>query len=490
MPEQLVRVTRTAVAAVFLVLVAGACDSSTDIPTAPEGDIPFNAVAINSNTVQPTPGAVLDAGSSGNTFHADVAFQITTQEFNQAGNPLFLFWLETWSDDGAIWEGDLHQEVIFEDRQTGLRTFDGSFSLPATSPFCSAFSEVAVAVWLITAVENEREAVQSEKAAGETTFERVFADVNGASGTTADCMQHIVWHDDVPWWWGESISLWARNIDPAANVRFLVGPENEDATIITASHGLVDGTESVFTVWLPAASDGQVTMLVDGAEVPVYGANRRTNVDYDGDEDIFWPNDEFDFAAFDWIADSYLGPSVFVWNPNLSIHAPEQEVDASANPLGTETWMKGDWYSVWLDDIDSGTTVDVCSWIFFDGSDDLDLLIFDDEGNGLASSTQAGTSSEFVRVNGVAGGTELRLWVAPFSLATDSGVYQVISADCALFGLSPEAMTEAPDPTAILRSGAVTRPEGAAADVRSYALTGDDIKARTTGASKDDLELH
>lgn len=493
MPEQLVRVTRTAVAAVFLVLAAGACDSSTEIPTVPEGDIPFNAVAINSSTLQPASGTTLEAGSSGNPFHAEVAYQITSEEFNQGGNPFFFFWVESWAGNGATWEGDLHEEQVFANQQSGTQTFQGTFSVPTISPFCSAYSELTVAVQLLAVTEppgNDPDLnPDDEKTTAGSTVDRIFANVNGATGTSANCMQNIVWHNGVPWWWGESMILWARNIDPAANVQFLVGPEGEQATIITEGH--FENGESGFVVWLPPASDGQISMLVNGVEVPVYGANRRTSIDYDGDEDIFWPNDAFDDPAFDFIADNWLGSSVFVWNPSLSIHAPEQEVDASANPLGSETWMKGDWYSVWLDDIDSGTTVDVCSWIFFDGTDDLDLLIFNDQGGLLASSTASvGTTSEFVRVNGVAGGTELRLWVAPFSLATASGIYRVISGNCAIFGGSPESMTEMPDPSALRRSGAVTRLQGTAADVRSYSLTGDDVKARTTGASKDDLELH
>lgn len=490
MPEQFVRATRAALAVVF-VFAAGACDSSTDIPTAPEGEIPFNAVAFNRSTLQPAPGTVLDAGSSGNTFHVDVAYQITSEEFAQGGDPFFYFWIETWSGDGVSWEGDLREDLVIADQQSGVRTFEGTFSVPTTSPFCAAYSELAVAAWLLTTTspsdpDDDLDNPDDEKTAAGSTLERVFTDVNGASGTTANCMQHIVWHDAVLWWWGEGIILWARNIDPAANVQFLVGPEGAEGTIITEGH--FENGESGFAVWLPAASDGQVTMLVDGVEVPVYGANLRTNIDYDADEDIFWPNDEFDDPAFDFITDRWFPANVFMVNPNLSLHSPEREVDAAANPLGSETWMKGDWYSIALNDIDSATTMDVCSWIFFDAADDIDLLVFDDQGNLLDSSTEpVGTTVEFVRVNGVAGGTELRLWVAPFRVAT-AGVYEVLSGECSLFGSTPERMTRLPDPSTLVRSPTAARLNGV--DASSYSLTGDAIRTRSIGPSKGDLEIH
>lgn len=489
MPEHFVRVTRTALAAVFLAVAAGACDSSTDIPTAPEGEIPFNAVAFNSATLQPAPGTSVSAGTTGNTFHVDLAYQITPEEFNQGGNPFFYFWIETWSGDGASWEGDLREDVVFADQQTGVRTFEGTFSAPTTSPFCSAYSELAIAAWLWTATDPPTDDPNldpnDEKTAAGSTVDRVFIDVDGATGTTANCMQHIVSHDRFTWWWGEDIVFWARNIDPAANVQFLVGPGGEEGTIITEGH--FENGESGYAVWLPAAADGQVRMLVNGVEVPVYGANRQTSIDYDGDEDIFWPNDSFDDPAFDYIANSWYGASVFAWNPNLSIHAPEQEVDASANPLGSDVWMLGDWYSIWLDDIDSGTTVDVCSWIFFDPTDDLDLMIFDDQGNQLAGSTApVGTTAEFVRVNGVAGGTELRLWVAPYSLATASGVYEVFSVDCSLVA-SPAALTETPEPGPFLRPGLQGRPGSLSPELlRSSWQNGDQVPA---GSLKDEIEI-
>lgn len=453
-------------------LSLGACDSTTEIPLEPEGEIQINSIAINRNTIQPVEGTVLTAGTAGNAFNLDVFYQVTPEEFANADNAAWMsLWIETYDDEGS-WAGDLVDRFFGASQPSGEISASGTFRAPATSPYCLPFSYLALAAQLWAEDPGDQQVSQpaNEKAGGSSYDVIPVAQVTGTTGVDSPCLAFDAWIGQSGFWWGEPLWLVARNAPvtgetllpgPASSVQFAVGTQPA-TTLLELAY---DAEWSEFIIWLPPAPDGDVRMFASGQE-SAYGADLPMSITYaGGSDDVFETNDSFDEAEFDWASTEYLNSGqldVLLWHPYLSLPAPDRDVDASGNPDGLTIYGAGDWF--WLP---VEADMDVCAWLYPSTGDDVDLLLYDEDGTFQVASTNAGDAPEFVRLNNVPANIGLSLWVAPYSMSTTYGIYSVAAGNCAAFGADPAGGLPQPLPAALDARAAADRAEANRPGMRS-----------------------
>lgn len=433
------------VAALIVPLVA--CDE-VQLPVTVEEAPLFTSAAVNVLSAQPAHDSEIAAGSDV-PFSLEVAFQRTPVDVSALPTADIDVLVGITDTDGLIGLSATFTEEV--SAQRGTITLTGDLYVPTISPFCGT----PAAAFTDTRIEStesfprndrfSRSDLEFDIAGGlQSVGECVYDVVNAAGSFTAANPGEVA-----PW--GTPMYVGARHVteDPTLNfpgTNFLIGvlrdpfvrdPRNPSFQ----APGLADLGFSSFWTWVPpGATDGAVRAGTSQGEV-VYGNDVPDQIQVPGGGvDFFEPNDEMAAAEWDFmdvVLDPIFGQDVLLFNPYLSLPDPDRNVDPGLNPDGFSGWGVGDWHLIipTLDPDAGVTTQDVCVAIFFDSSDDLDLFLYDADGNLISVSAQSTGDSEFV---GATTSTDLFVWVAPWmaegEMNTALGLYQVEGADCAAFG--------------------------------------------------------
>lgn len=443
-----------------LTLPLVACDE-VDLPVTVDDAPLFTAVEVNALTAEPAHDADVTTGSTV-PFFAEVAYQRTPEDVTALPTAAVnLFWAtrealavdedgDTISYARSILGGSGTQDVSDE---RGVIAFTGDLTVPGTiSSVCTRPYEGQTDAFIETQEEGPREISFSIQ---EATFNVPAQPINDECSFLINASSVFGAFEAEPW--GTPIYVGGRNVTEAPAVHFpgtgfLIGTVDDPVVRFpwypfNELPGTSLGFSSYWTWVPPGAADGTARVFTGGTEVPLYGGEARPQIEVPaGGVDTFEPNDEMADAKWDQmdlVLDDAFGEDILLFNPFLTLPAPDRTIDASKNPDGFSGWGVGDWHLIipTLDEDQGTTEQDVCVAIFFDPDDDLDLFLYDPDGNLITFSAQSTGSFEFV---GATTSTDLLVWVAPWmapgEMNTTYGFYQVEGADCAFYEGTPQTV--------------------------------------------------
>lgn len=420
---------RASLPAAVLILSMAGCEE-VQLPLTPDDDPLFTTVAVNALTAQPTHESQLSAGSVV-PFSLEASFQRTSADVTAL--PTALVEVIVWTEDADALFGRITTLSREVSQQRGTVTLTGDVAVGAISPVCGT----PVRAFTDTRIETTESFPRGDRfSRRDLTF-----DVAGGAQSVGECVFNVVSWDTgervMPW--GTPTYVEGRNLPDENPGLHFPGTTFTLSTLRDPEPFCCDFVD--FWTWVPpgAAGSGPVRAFTSQGEVS-YGNDAPDQIQVPGGgDDFFEPNDEMAEAEWDFMdihLDDIFGVDVLLFNPFLTLPDADRTIDPSRNPGGFSAWGVGDWHLIipTLDPDAGVTTQDVCVAIFFSSSDDLDLFLYDPDGNLLSVSAQSTGDSEFV---GATTSGNLFVWVAPWmaegEMNTTFGLYQVEGADCAAF---------------------------------------------------------
>ncbi len=207
-----------------------ACETSPTLPTHAEGPPPFSRVAWDWSSLTPKPGSSFSVGQT-LAYRADAFFEFAPDDLPEDGDAVALLYLEAMSVGGASGEVlfsegrlDVTRMKLGEDESSGTIGFEGTITIPDTSPDCYDYNLLRLRARIGDAAIADT--LDSEKVGASQEIVLPFP-VSGSYDPLEPCVRYDAWTAESDWAWGDHMSVELVNRAPGQDLTYTFGDRPE-----------------------------------------------------------------------------------------------------------------------------------------------------------------------------------------------------------------------------------------------------------------------